>query len=83
MKKKIIIIISIVIISIIPFLIFNDKPSSKNDTKIKKSNISPVESNKNIKKEMFKYITIGHDNINSYIKEEQVEKEKIIYVCIE
>ena len=73
--KRIIIIILIVIVLIIPLFIFND------NTKEKKT---PVKKEvKKEEKERFKYITTGHDNINEYIKQIEVEEERIIYVCIE
>ena len=74
--KKIIIIILLVIILIIPLFMFNNPSKKQKKITIKKEI-------KNEEKERFKYITIGHDNINEYIKEEEVLEEKVIYVCIE
>jgi len=81
MKNKIIIIIFIVIILIIPFFIFNETNTTKDKAITKNIKNKTDDSKENIKKEKFKYITIGHDNINNYIKEEQIEEERIIYVC--
>lgn len=80
MKKKIIFGIGIIILLLIPLFILNNldnKPIKKNikETKKKEDNII-------IKEERFKYITSKYDNINEYIKEEEREEEKIIYVCI-
>ena len=80
MKKKIIFGIGIIILLLIPLFILNNldnKPIKKNikETTKKEDNII-------IKEERFKYITSKYDNINEYIKEEEREEEKIIYVCI-
>ena len=54
-----------------------------NNPSKKQKKITIKKEIKNEEKERFKYITIGHDNINEYIKEEEVLEEKVIYVCIE